>query len=67
MKGSTGVVTHLDLSKIRPKQTKTSEEAREEMLERLRQYHQADEKLKRICTELGMQVPIMTCEVRCAN
>ena len=67
MKGSQAVVTQLDLSKIRPKQTKTPEQVREEMLARMRQYHEADKRIKRICTELGMQIPVMVCEVRRAG
>ena len=47
-------VTKLDLSKIKPT-------SRQENLERLKRWTEAQEELERVCKELGIPVPIMVC------
>ena len=47
-------LSHLDKSKIKPS-------SREETLERLKKWTEAQEDLERVCKELGIPVPIMVC------
>ena len=46
---------------LRNIKVKPNRRAREVTIRRLAQWHAADEKLKRVCEEQGMAVPIMVC------
>jgi len=47
-------LSNLDPSKIKPS-------PREETLERLKKWTEAQEKLEKVCKELGIPVPVMVC------
>lgn len=48
----------LDLSQL---PQRDPEEARKESLERIRQWREADQRLKQFCEEKGIEVPVLIC------